>query len=67
MAWVGWSLIVAGLVMFGLVTFKWDLIKKSYRVRTSIKIFGESGAKIVYTISSVIMLVFGILITMGVL
>ena len=66
MAWVGWLMIAAGLIMFGVVTYRWNWVKKSYRARLLIKAFNESGAKIAYTISSVIIIVFGILFATGV-
>lgn len=67
MAWVGWLLILTGAVFYALVMFKWEWVSRSYRVRILIRMTSEPAARIIYSVSSVVLITLGILYATGVL
>jgi len=69
MEWEWWNvlMVAVGIVMIGIIMFKWDWYKMWPRARWFIKLVGDAPAKVVYAILAIVLIATGALGAAGVL
>lgn len=67
MNWVGLFLIAGGLFSVVGALLDWDWFMNHYKARFLVKIMGRMGARIFYMVLGSALIVFGVLVTAGVI
>jgi small neutral amino acid transporter SnatA (MarC family) len=63
MSWIGWMnvlLVAVGIIMIGIMMFKWNWYKINPRAKRFTKLVGETRAKMVYAIIGIVLIAMGV-------
>ncbi len=63
----GLLLVLAGLFAIAGSLFDWDLLMNNRKARIFVKMLGRNGARIFYCILGLAIVIFGLLITFGII
>jgi len=63
----GLIFVAAGLFSICGAVFDWDFFINNHKARLFVFLFGRTGARIVYAVLGIALMVLGILITLGIL